>query len=29
MEIKLIRETGANNPAIEYNLMPRWVDDSL
>ena len=30
MEIKLIRETGANNPAIGYNLMPRWVgDDSL
>ncbi len=24
MEIKLIRETGANNPAIGYNLTPRW-----
>jgi hypothetical protein len=25
MEIKLIRETGANNPAIGYNLTPRWL----
>jgi hypothetical protein len=24
MEIKLIRETGANNPEIGYNLTPRW-----
>jgi hypothetical protein len=24
MEIKLIRETGANNPAVGYNLTPRW-----
>ncbi|MGV0675839.1 GIY-YIG nuclease family protein [Mycolicibacterium fortuitum] len=24
MEIKLIRETGANNPAVGYNLSPRW-----
>jgi hypothetical protein len=24
MERKLIRETGANNPAIGYNLTPRW-----
>ena len=24
MEVKLIRETGANNPAIGYNLTPRW-----
>jgi hypothetical protein len=23
MEVKLIRETGANNPAIGYNKMPR------
>jgi hypothetical protein len=26
MEIKLIRETGANNPAVGYNLLPRWRD---
>jgi len=25
MEIKLIRETGANNPAIGYNPLPPWV----
>jgi hypothetical protein len=25
MEIKLIRETGANNPEIGYNLRPRWL----
>ncbi|KUI13598.1 hypothetical protein AU192_04125 [Mycobacterium lehmannii] len=25
MERKLIRETGANNPAIGYNIMPRWT----
>ena len=24
MERKLIVETGANNPAIGYNLSPRW-----
>src|ERR1700719_2439005 len=24
MERHFIRETGANNPAIGYNLMPRW-----
>jgi hypothetical protein len=24
MEIKLIRETGANTPEIGYNLTPRW-----
>jgi hypothetical protein len=24
MEAKMIRETGANNPAIGYNLTPRW-----
>jgi hypothetical protein len=24
MEIKLIRETGANNPEVGYNLSPRW-----
>ncbi len=24
MEIKLIRETNANNPEIGYNLTPRW-----
>lgn len=24
MEIMLIRETGANNPAVGYNLTPRW-----
>lgn len=23
MEMKLIRETGANNPAIGYNKLPR------
>ena len=26
MEIKLIRETGANDPAIGYNLTPRWTE---
>jgi hypothetical protein len=25
MEQKLIRETGADNPAIGYNLTPRWT----
>lgn len=24
METKLIRETGANNPEIGYNLTPKW-----
>jgi hypothetical protein len=24
METKLIRETRANDPAIGYNVMPRW-----
>jgi hypothetical protein len=24
MEIKLIRETGANTPEVGYNLTPRW-----
>lgn len=24
MEIKLIRETDANNPEVGYNRMPRW-----
>jgi hypothetical protein len=24
--IELIRETGANNPAIGYNVLPRWKD---
>jgi hypothetical protein len=24
MEIKLIRETRAHDPAIGYNVMPRW-----
>lgn len=24
MEVKLILETGANDPAIGYNLTPRW-----
>jgi hypothetical protein len=28
MEIKLILETGANNPAIGYNLTPRWIGGS-
>ncbi|MGQ9407989.1 GIY-YIG nuclease family protein [Mycolicibacterium gilvum] len=23
-EMELIRETGANNPAIGYNLIPKW-----
>ena len=25
MEMKLIVETGANNPEIGYNLVPRWI----
>jgi hypothetical protein len=29
MEIKLIRETGANDPAIGYNLTPRCIDESI
>jgi hypothetical protein len=24
--LKLIRETGANNLAIGYNVLPRWKD---
>ena len=28
MEMKLIRETGANNPAIGYNKLPRHRPDS-
>lgn len=24
MEVKLIRELGANDPAVGYNLTPRW-----
>ncbi|POX90632.1 hypothetical protein C3477_06750 [Mycobacterium kansasii] len=27
MEMKLIRETGANNPAVGYNVVPRWRPD--
>ena len=26
MERRLIVETGANNPAIGYNLSPRWIE---
>ncbi len=25
METELIRDTGANNPAIGYNLVPRFT----
>jgi hypothetical protein len=25
MEVKLIRENGANDPAMRYNLKPRWL----
>jgi hypothetical protein len=25
MEVNLIRETGANNPAIGYNVLPRYI----
>ena len=28
MEVKLIRDTGANNPAIGYNIWPRWPGTS-
>jgi len=28
MEERLIRETGANNPAIGYNIWPRWPGTS-
>jgi hypothetical protein len=28
MEERLIRETGANDPAIGYNIWPRWSSDS-
>lgn len=24
MEFAMIRESGSNNPAIGYNIMPRW-----
>jgi hypothetical protein len=27
-EAKLIRDTGANNPAIGYNVWPRWPGTS-
>ncbi len=27
MEMKLIRETGANDPAIGYNKLPRYSQD--
>ncbi len=27
MEVKLIRETRANDPAVGYNLTPRWLGD--
>ena len=26
MEVRLIRETGANNPAIGYNVLPHWKE---
>jgi hypothetical protein len=26
MERHFIRETGANNPAVGYNLTPRWPE---
>lgn len=26
MEMKLIRDTGANNPKVGYNLSPRWLE---
>jgi hypothetical protein len=29
MEVKLIRETGANNPDIGYNMVPRWRADEF
>ena len=29
MEERLIRETGANNPAIGYNIWPRWLGDPI
>jgi hypothetical protein len=29
MEIKMIQETGANNPAIGYNKLPRHRPDSV
>jgi hypothetical protein len=28
MEARLIRETGANDPAIRYNIWPRWSSTS-
>ena len=28
MEVQLIRETGANDPAIGYNIWPRWSSTS-
>jgi hypothetical protein len=27
MEINLIREARANDPAVGYNLTPRWLGD--
>jgi hypothetical protein len=27
VETKLIRETRANDPAVGYNLTPRWLGD--
>ena len=29
MEVKLILELGANEPAVGYNLTPRWTGDSI
>jgi hypothetical protein len=29
MERHFIRETGANNPAIGYNLTPRWSESEV
>ena len=29
MEERMIRETGANNPAIGYNIWPRWTGDPI
>lgn len=28
MERKLIMETGANSPAVGYNLSPKWTDST-
>ena len=29
MEVRFIREAGANDPSIGYNLIPHWPGEAL